>query len=162
LSQDPIGLEGGYRVYSYVADLNNIYDPLGLDWNYRLRDKDGNVYYHGRASDTQTMQDVVTRHGKTIGTDDGARFGKGDSIEQITIKTPYDTVRGIEQRGIEQNPLLGRQNKKVRGNKISGISEKKQKTKAGKKRLKQADTLLKGRKPSEMPTLKSLKHSDCP
>jgi hypothetical protein len=92
----------------------------------------------------------------------GFVFGEGDTLERITKpKTPYDTVRGVEQRGIEENPLLGKQNKKVRGNKINGISEKKQKTTAGKRRLKRSDAMLKGRKPSEMPTLDSLKYNGC-
>jgi RHS repeat-associated protein len=163
LSQDPIGMAGAtFSLYSYVKDTNNIFDPLGLDWNYRLRSSEGNVYYHGRASDNETIIDVARRHSKTQGTVDGARFGEGDTLEQITKpKTPYDTVRGVEQRGIEENPLLGKQKEKVRGNKINGMSEKKQKTIAGKKRLKRADALLKGRKPSQMPTLDSLKYSDC-
>jgi hypothetical protein len=109
------------------------------------------------------MNDVARRHNKTIGTEDGTRFGNGDTLEQITKpKTPYDTVRGIEQRGIEENPLLGKQKEKVRGNKIKGMSEQKQKTQTGKKRLKQADALLKGRKPSQMPTLDKLQFNDCP
>ncbi|WP_458138936.1 hypothetical protein [Methylomonas sp. YC3] len=55
------------------------------------------------------------------------RFGAGDKISQVTPNgTPYDTVRGIEQRGIAENELLGRGSSNVRGNKINGISEVKQ------------------------------------
>ena len=62
----------------------------------------GEVYYHGRAADGQTMQDVARRHANTVG-DDGARFGDGDTLFVKTPpKTPRNTVRGIEQRGIEE------------------------------------------------------------
>jgi RHS repeat-associated protein len=75
ISQDPIGLEGAtFSLYNYVKDTNNIFDPLGLDWNYRLRGSDGNVYYHGRAAEKETMSDVAKQHNKTEGTEDGIRF----------------------------------------------------------------------------------------
>lgn len=73
------------------------------------------------------------------------------------VGTDYDTVRGVEQRGISENTLIGKGNNKVRGNKINGISETKQKTRKGKQRLNKADEILKGRKVSELPTLDELK-----
>ncbi|WP_324712970.1 hypothetical protein [Flavobacterium columnare] len=103
------------------------------------------------------MQDVANRHSKTTGTD-GARFGEGDTLHRKTaVGTNYDTVRGVEQRGIAENDLLGRNSDKARGNKINGISEAKQGTKKGKNRLKAADSLLDGKKLSELPTLDELK-----
>ena len=88
------------------------------------------------------MQDVARRHAGTKGKD-GARFGEGDTLKRKTpVNTDNDTVRGIEQRGINENKLLGRGNENVRGNKINGISEAKQKTIIGKKRLANADSYL--------------------
>ncbi len=158
ISQDPIGLNSRvYNLYSYVSDSNSIIDIFGLDWNYVLVNSEGRVYYSGRASDNQTMQDVANRHSKTIGTD-GARFGEGDTLQRKTeVGTKKDIVRGVEQRGVEENNLLGRNSDKVRGNKINGISEAKQETTIGRKRLKAADVLLNGKKVSELPTLDELK-----
>lgn len=162
ISQDPIRLHSGvYDLYRYVGDPTAEYDPLGLDWNYVLTDASGDPYYHGRASDKQTMSDVARRHSNTKGTD-GARFGPGDTMSQITAPgTDPDAVRGIEQRGTEQKPLLGRGSDKARGNKINGMSEAKQKTARGRARLTSGDNLLNGRKPSEMPALKKLKAKTC-
>lgn len=139
ISEDPIRFNSReYNLYSYVFDTNTIIDSYCLDWNYVLIDANKNIYYHGRASDNQTMQDVARRHSNTHGTD-------------------YDTVRGVEQRGISEKTLIGKGNNKVRGNKINGISETKQKTRKGKQRLNKADEILKGRKVSELPTLGELK-----
>ncbi len=52
-----------------------------------------------------------------------------------------------EQRGISENKLLERRNENVRGHKINGISEARQKTIIGKKRLSNADNYLSGKKP---------------
>jgi hypothetical protein len=71
-------------------------------------------------------------------------------------------VRGIEQRGIAENPLLGRGSENVRGNKINGISETKQATQTGMERMDAANRILDGRRASEMPVLDSLKASTCP
>ncbi|PKH51590.1 hypothetical protein CXF68_13250 [Tenacibaculum sp. Bg11-29] len=74
ISQDPVGLNSReYNLYAYVSDTNSIIDIFGLDWNYVLQDANGDSYYHGRASDNQSMKDVGRRHAKTNGTD-GARF----------------------------------------------------------------------------------------
>ena len=121
ISEDPIRFNSReYNLYSYVFDTNTIIDSYGLDWNYVLIDANKNIYYHGRASDNQTMQDVARRHSNTHGTD-GARFGEGDTLQRKTmVGTDYDTVRGVEQRGISENTLIGKGNNKVRGNKING------------------------------------------
>ena len=148
---DPIGLAGGNpTLYGYVKDTNFQVDLYGLDWNYILRDVLGNVYYHGRASDNATLADITRRHSNTIGSD-GARFGPTDVIERTTpVGTDPDIVRGIEQRGIQENELLGRGNENVRGNKINSISETNQQTRTGQHRLNEADKYLDGRKPSEL------------
>ena len=151
ISSDPIGLNSReYNFYSYVSDSNSITDPFGLDWNYVLVNAEGKPYYFGRASDNQTMQDVARRHANTKGSD-GVRFGQGDTLQKKTdIGTNYDAVRGIEQRGIAENNLLGRGSDKVRGNKINGISETKQKTRIGRKRLSNADKILNGNPLAEL------------
>ena len=161
ISQDPIRLNSRmYNFYSYVSSTNHTIDIFGLDWNYVLVNSNGDIYYHGKAYDQQKLQDVARRHAGNQGKD-GARFGEGDTLKRKTpINTDYDTVRGIEQRGIGENKLLGRGNENVRGNKINGISEAKQKTIIGKKRLANADSYLLGKKASELPTLDELNYND--
>ncbi len=161
LSQDPIGLDSRvYNLYSYVHDTCSVIDPLGLDWNYYLVDSNGNSYYHGRAADDASLKDVGRRHAKTKGTD-GARFGTGDKLVRVTpVGTDYDVVRGIEQRGTEENTLLGRKSKKARGNKIAGISEAKQKTDEGIRRMIAGDNFLNGQKASQLPALDELEFKD--
>ena len=161
ISQDPIRLNSRmYNFYSYVSNTNHTIDIFGLDWNYVLVNSKEETYYHGRASEQQKLQDVARRHAGTQGKD-GVRFGEGDTLKRKTpINTDYDIVRGIEQRGISENKLLGRRNENARGNKINGISEARQKTIIGKKRLANADNYLSGKKPSELPTLDELNYDD--
>ena len=71
-------------------------------------------------------------------------------------------MRGIEQRGVAENPLLGRKSPLRRGNAIDGISAAKQKTRAGLERLSAADAYLDGKKVSELPSLSELKLKPCP
>jgi hypothetical protein len=100
-------------------------DPWGLDWNYVLVNSSGKIYYHGRASDNATLQDVGKRHaGTTNEVGDVARFGRGDELIRITDPgTDYEIVRGIEQRGIEQSGgPTGKNSDKVRSNRINGIN----------------------------------------
>ncbi|MFD1602892.1 DUF6531 domain-containing protein [Flavobacterium artemisiae] len=157
ISRDPVGLDSReYNFYRHVRDTNSIVDIFGLDWNYFLTDSDGNTYYHGRADDKASMEDVAKRHAKTDGTD-GVRFGEGDKMTRVTdVGSDRDLVRGIEQRGVEENDLLGYNSDKARGNKINGISEAKQKKPKGIERLALADDLLGGKKVSELPSLQEL------
>ncbi|HET8935527.1 MAG TPA: RHS repeat-associated core domain-containing protein, partial [Polyangiales bacterium] len=161
-SQDPIRLHSReYNFYRYVSDPLEQYDPLGIDWNYHLTDSNGNTYYHGRASDNDTMAGVARRHAANEGTD-GVRFGAGDTMTQITPSgTAYDAVRGIEQRGIAENALLGRNSGLARGNLINGMSEARQASPTGQARLRAADDILDGRRASEMPALNTLAARVC-
>jgi hypothetical protein len=83
------------------------------------------VYYHGRASDSQSMADVARRHGQTVGTD-GARFGPGDTMTRITEPgTPKLTAQGIEGFGTQETGTIGRRSANgglVRGNNIRGVA----------------------------------------
>jgi RHS repeat-associated protein len=131
VSPDPIGLAGSLNTYAFGINPKSWIDALGLDWNYRLRDTSGNVYYHGRASDNDTPAGVMGRHAGTTGSD-GARFGKGDQLEQVTPKgTAKDITRGVEQGGIvDGGTKTGTRScngtpGKARGNKIAGSSNPK-------------------------------------
>ena len=140
---DPIGLDGGINLNGYVPNPFGWIDPLGWDWNYNLTDAKGNVYYHGRASDNQSMSDVMRRHGNNVGTDGKPRMGAGDTINRTTpVGTPRDTVRGIENNGTRTNGTLGRGGTSVRGNIDQGISDSKLKTKAGQARVNAANDHL--------------------
>lgn len=154
ISQDPLRINSrNYNFYKFVKDVNTVVDLFGIDWNYILVDKAGNPYYHGRVSDNTSMEDVARRHATTEGVD-GNRFGEGDKIRKVTeVGTPKTTVRGIEQRGIAENDLLGKGSENVRGNKINGISEANQNTAIGKTKLDEADKLLNGKKVSQLPAI---------
>ena len=95
LSPDPVGLQGSINAYLYALNPVVWVDPLGLDWNYRLRTP-GGVYYHGRASDNQTQAQVIARHTKS------GRYVPGTSaLEQVTPRyTNPNVVRGCEERAI--------------------------------------------------------------
>jgi RHS repeat-associated protein len=126
LSPDPLGLLGSFHPYAYQPNAVGWIDPLALDWNYRLRNSSGGVYYSGRANDNQTPADVMGRHARTTGSD-GSRFGPSDQLEVITPPgTARDAVRGIEDRSISDNSTnIGRRScngDSVRGNNIAGIS----------------------------------------
>lgn len=134
ISQDPTGVDGGLNLYAYVSDPLVMVDPLGLDWNYVLKDSSGKVYYSGRASDNATESAVKARHRNTVAdvvTEGGsarqARFVPGqDEFIRITpdgVSVPKDAARGIEQLTIDQNKtFIGpRKAKGVRGNNIRGI-----------------------------------------
>ena len=161
ISPDPIGLNGDINLHAYAPNPISNIDPFGWDWNYNLTDANGNVYYHGRASDNQTMADVIRRHSSNTGYD-GVRLGSGDTINQVT---PHGTdpkiVRGIEDSGIREKPILGRGSGKVRGNVIYGISDAKRRTIAGMERVAAAVEYLKSMGVDKVSKLKSLASKKC-
>ncbi|WP_442783317.1 RHS repeat-associated core domain-containing protein [Collimonas fungivorans] len=150
VGKDPIGLDGGNNLYQYAPNPNRWIDPLGWDWNYHLTNSDGDVYYHGRASDKQSMADVARRHGKNVGTD-GARFGSGDTMTQITKPgTPKLTAQGVEGVAVQETGVIGRKKTnggKVRGNAIEGVNPK---SKRATIKMEAGEDFLKGKSPSEM------------
>ncbi|MBF5004445.1 RHS repeat-associated core domain-containing protein [Diaphorobacter caeni] len=140
---DPIGLMGGINLNGYSPNPLAYIDPLGWDWNYYLTDANGNIYYHGRAADSQTLNDVMRRHGNNVGGDGLPRFGNGDSINRTTpVGTPHDTVRGIENNGTRNTGVLGRGGDSVRGNIDQGISDAKLRTTTGETRMQAAQDYL--------------------
>ncbi|MBK8337838.1 MAG: RHS domain-containing protein [Sterolibacteriaceae bacterium] len=146
ISPDPIGLSGGTNLHGHAPNANRWIDPLGWDWNYYLTDSNGNIYYHGRASDNQSLSDVMYRHGKNVGNDGLGRMGPGDTINRTTpVGTPKDVVRGIENSGTRTDGVLGRGSDSVRGNIDQGISDRKLGTEAGRRRVGAANTHLEGR-----------------
>ncbi len=160
ISQDPIWIEGGLNLYAYGANPVSSTDPLGWDWNYHLTDSNGDVYYHGRASDNESMADVARRHGNTIGTD-GARFGEGDTMTRIT-EPGLDrlTAQGVEGVAVDETGTIGRRatnGGRVRGNNIGGVD---QSTKRGKMKMGLGKEHLEGRSPSAMTSETTLKGRD--
>ena len=134
-------MSGGFNLYSYVLDTNIWIDSFGLDWNYVLTDINGNVYYHGKAADNETLEGVMDRHSKTTNVDGTeGRLGRGDTITRTTdIGTDPEIVRGIEQRGIEQSGgPSGRNSDKPRTNKINSVDPAR--TKSNPKRDNKYDT----------------------
>ena len=161
ICQDPIGLYGDINLHRYAPNPISNIDPFGWDWNYNLTDANGNVYYHGRASDNQTMADVIRRHSSNTGYD-GVRLGSGDAINQVTLPgTDYDLVRGIEDSGIREKPTLGRGSGNVRGNVIHGISDAKRLTKTGMARVEAAVEYLRSMGVEKVSQLKSLATRKC-
>ncbi|MBU0610430.1 MAG: hypothetical protein KKI08_21285, partial [Armatimonadetes bacterium] len=131
-SLDPLGIEGGTNLFAFPKNTFGYFDPLGLDWNYRLVDSGGGTYYHGRAGDNETPADVMARHGRTNGNDAAGnatqRFVRGsDQLERVTpVGTPRNAVRGIEEDGISNSTgtNVGRRScngNNVRGNNIRGV-----------------------------------------
>ncbi|MEE5167405.1 RHS repeat-associated core domain-containing protein, partial [Pseudomonas alliivorans] len=157
ITQDPIGLDGGFNLYGYCRNPVAWIDPLGLDWNYFLTNSTGDTYYHGRASDNASLSDVMRRHSNNVGADKLPRFGEGDSITQVTPKgTPYDTVRGIENAGIREKPVLGRGSRSVRGNTIQGMADDKLLTQKGEARVGAANEHLNRQGVSKVSSLPSI------
>jgi RHS repeat-associated protein len=140
ISPDPIGLAGDKNLHLYAPNPVRHIDPLGWDWNYNLTDANGNIYYHGRASDNQSMADVMRRHGNNVGADGLPRMGSGDTMNRTTpVGTPKDVVRGVENSGTRTNGTLGRGGDSVRGNIDQGISDAKLNTKVGADRVAAAN-----------------------
>jgi hypothetical protein len=145
------------NLYQYAPNAANWIDPLGWDWNYILVDANGNAYYHGRASDGQTMSDVMRRHGNNVGKDGKPRFGTGDTMHQVTPKgTDIKIVRGIESAGIREKGPVGKGSSTVRANIIHGISDEKLRTKEGKRRADAAKAHLKAQGVTKVSNLKPL------
>ncbi len=106
-SPDPLGLATGHNFYSLFPNALGWVDPLGLEWNYRLRDSSGRVYYHGKAGDNVSPAKVMQRHrGNKIRSTGIPRMGPNDVMEQLTERyTEKDTVRGVEQLGSQRTCL---------------------------------------------------------
>jgi RHS repeat-associated protein len=156
ISPDPLGLAGGLNSFRYVPNVFGWSDPYGLDWNYRLRDANGSVYYVGRADDKATENAVMARHERTVGTT-GARFGPTDTLERINGSVSRDAAMGVEHAGIVLGgtrtcPRRAKGQPKgstpVRGNTDEGIGQEKLQTPEGQARLEAGLRVLKGSDPS--------------
>jgi len=98
LSPDPLGIDAELNAFSFVPSPFSWVDPLGLEWNYRLVNSSGKVYYHGKAGDDVPPHKVMQRH--RTKPDGKPRMGMNDRMEQISPRgTAKDTVRGVEQEG---------------------------------------------------------------
>ncbi len=161
LSADPMALSVGTNFYAFGLNPIGWTDPFGLDWNYRLSDESGKVYYHGRASTGTTEAQVMYRHSKNEGMKDGVphtRFGATDTLERINDNVTRDEAMGIEHAAIKQGRthtcLRATKTTKgttdVRGNTDKGIGKAKLKTKKGKARKKAGKDKLNGQNPNTM------------
>jgi RHS repeat-associated protein len=160
LTQDPLFLSsGGSNFYAFGLNPVGWCDPFGLDWNYRLRNANGEVYYHGRAATGATPAAVMLRHSKNEGTS-GPRLGPGDTLERINKDVTRDEAMGIEHVGIKKGgtnkcPRRKPGEKKgttpVRGNTDEGIGAEKLKTPVGQSRKAAGEAKLNGQDPNTMP-----------
>ncbi len=160
ISADPSGLIGSMNPFACSGNPLSWVDQFGLDWNYRLRDANRNVYYHGRASDKTTPAQVMYRHNKNQedGLNGVRRFEAGDQLEVVTpVGTDKDVSRGIEQQGIEEDGTKTGVRackkkgikKEVRGNVIAGSNNPE---KAGKHKVA-AHAYLQGGTASALPVI---------
>jgi RHS repeat-associated protein len=76
ISQDPIGLNGGLSLYSYVHNPNYWVDVFGLDYYYQLK-KNDEIIYHGITTD---IDQRVSQH---YGDPDRGDF---DSVTYIKVE----------------------------------------------------------------------------
>ena len=90
LSQDPIGLAGGDKLYGYVHDPNSWVDIFGLsELVYQLLDSKGNVVYYGITS--RTASERLSEH-----LSDPFKQGKFTKMEVLAEGLSHDQARSIE------------------------------------------------------------------
>lgn len=161
LTQDPLFLSGGSNFYAFGLNPIGWCDPFGLDFNYRLRNAQGQIYYHGRAGVSATPASVMLRHENNVGTS-GPRLGPGDTLERINTDVSKQEAMGVEHIGIKKGgtnkcPRRQKGQKKgstpVRGNTDEGIGAEKIKTQEGKDRKAAGEAVLKGKDPNTMPAV---------
>lgn len=106
LSQDPIGLNGGLTLYSYVPDTNTWLDAFGLKGCppkdkkpkepvggvYVLKDRKGNVERTGR---TQNLKKREAQH--------KAKYGDKYEFEHVYKTDDYKEQRGLEDKVYKQH-----------------------------------------------------------
>ncbi|MEJ7729933.1 MAG: RHS repeat-associated core domain-containing protein [Polyangiaceae bacterium] len=126
ISPDPIGLQGDANLFAYVPNPLSWLDPVGWDWNYRLVGPDGTPYYNGRASDTETAGDIMSRH-RNHPKPPNQRMDANDRLQQVTpVNEDRATVRGVEDAGSKETMKKGTNCKKdKKRNRIRGISDRK-------------------------------------
>ncbi|MGY3187374.1 RHS repeat domain-containing protein [Lysinibacillus sp. TE18511] len=140
IQSDPIGLNGGIRLYSYVRDTNVYIDILGLKGTfsvYHLYDVVGgkradNPYYVGITEDIdQRRQDHIdtgrlTKDGKTalVEYKNGLTEPQARGIEQAHIQH-YDTQTGIRKGTVMPDGSIhdGALSQSNRGNKNNSFLE---------------------------------------
>jgi uncharacterized protein RhaS with RHS repeats len=96
LSQDPIGLNGGINLYSYVHNTNGWVDWFGLDYVYQILDADGSIVYYGI-----TEREPVVRGREHI---DSGKLdpAKGEKMQVIGKDVNHDQARTIEASKIRE------------------------------------------------------------
>lgn len=90
LSQDPIGLQGGSRLYGYVHNPNGWIDQFGLsELVYQLLNDKGEVVYYGITS--RTAEERLTEH-----LANPEKIGKVANMEVLAEGLSHDQARSIE------------------------------------------------------------------
>jgi RHS repeat-associated protein len=128
LSQDPIGLAGGNKLYSYVHDINKWTDPIGLVplgtggfSVYALYEQGAaNPYYIGI-----TNQNIDTRMSQHFET---GRYGETTIHRVLESNLTIEQARGFEQAYIEhygtKTGIIGEDISPTnRGNKINSFDK---------------------------------------
>ena len=90
LSQDPIGLQGGSRLYGYVHNPNGWIDQFGLsELVYQLLNDKGEVVYYGITS--RTAEERLAEH-----LANPEKIGKVANMEVLAEGLSHDQARSIE------------------------------------------------------------------
>ncbi|WP_315814938.1 RHS repeat-associated core domain-containing protein [Paraflavitalea speifideaquila] len=87
ISKDPIGLEGGLALYAFVDDPNSQTDIFGLYIYYQLKDKYGNVVYHGITE--RDLEDRTKEHAR-----DGKTFTQVTYVDDLDDRVAARDLEG--------------------------------------------------------------------
>lgn len=98
ISKDPIGLLGGFNVYSYAPNPNNWIDPLGL------RSRNKTLPINARSRNTKKLVNCINADGKKVSADDARKDdflfnNKNDAMNAGSKMLGPGAVRTYNEKG---------------------------------------------------------------